>query len=71
MTKMSKCKIYIILLCLAIITTTMYGCSQNPYKYEIINGLSHSVIRGLDTDRLMTTPKALRSKIVDHHKVPS
>ena len=27
--------IHIILLCLAIITTTMYGCSQNPYKYEI------------------------------------
>ena len=30
------------------------------------SGLSHSVIRGLVTDRLMTTPKALRSKIVDY-----
>ena len=41
-----------------------YGRSPNEKK----SGLSHSVIRGLDTDRLMTTPKALRSKLVDHRK---
>ena len=32
----------------------------------IVSGIGHSVIRGLVTDRLMVTPRALESEQVDH-----